>query len=226
MQLRRDEDAHLTGFEVELHVADFPGVDESEDAGVEVAVLHASKLRTGPVEATRGKNGDGTLPSHRHEVAPAPGTGKGCGSARVSQRGIGALSSGRPARCVTRRRADQLLNRNAARALPAGRRQRGLGAMAPTGQAQVVRRSEIVGQQCRSRHLPTRLPEDPESGRSNARLQDARRSGIRVPDFPEPTPRWSARSRRSAGCRRAARRRRGVRGQARRSTGDARGRRH
>jgi hypothetical protein len=61
-----------------------------------------------------------------------------------------------------RRRADQLLNRNVARALPAGRRQRGLGAMAPTGQAQVVRRSEIVGQQCRSRHLPTRLPEDPD----------------------------------------------------------------
>ena len=106
-------------------VADFPGVDESEDAGVEVAVLHASKLRAGRAEATLAKNGDGTPPSHRHEVAPAPCTGKGCGSARASQRGRAALASGRPARCVTRQRADQLLADSKRWRQPARRKSRG-----------------------------------------------------------------------------------------------------
>jgi hypothetical protein len=67
---------------------------------------------------------------------------------------------------VTRRRADQLLNRNAARALPAGRRQRGLEATAPTGHAELARRNEIDGQRPRTRHSPTRDPEGPKRFRS------------------------------------------------------------
>jgi hypothetical protein len=45
VELRSDGDAHLASVEVEVHVTDFPGVDEAEDSRVDVAVLHTSELR-------------------------------------------------------------------------------------------------------------------------------------------------------------------------------------
>lgn len=60
---RRTAEERLTSLEVQLHVTDLPGVDEAEDAGVQVAVLHASNLRDGATESTVGRHGDKACPS-------------------------------------------------------------------------------------------------------------------------------------------------------------------
>jgi hypothetical protein len=122
--------------------------------------LHARKLRGGRAEAILGKNGTRTLPSHRHETALAPCTAKGRGSARVPPCGRAALSSGRQARCVTREDCDPPGSRNAARSLPAGRRQRGIGSAAPTGHPEVATIIEFGRTQGHPRHSPIRVPED------------------------------------------------------------------
>jgi hypothetical protein len=69
--------------------------------------LHAANLQTAAADATIGRNEDVAMPRLRHEVAPAPCIGVGCGRAGPPTCGQRATTCGRPTRRVPRRREDR-----------------------------------------------------------------------------------------------------------------------
>ncbi len=56
-----DDDLHLAGGDVKLHVEDVPGRGDSEDLGIEVAVAHPRTV--GPAGKARNQAAEAGLPT-------------------------------------------------------------------------------------------------------------------------------------------------------------------